>query len=185
MGKGKAYSQDLVRLLHISRRMKLSRKEIKEYLRVDPKTIKNYVRMIEMYGDTRSYSQLFGRKPRRKNYNAHDLSILLSLIASNNGQTYNELSAQLMVQCGKQFSKTTMIRMMEEILHTRKKATIRAYEADQVCIDLHFMGLLGIDRGRLKFGDEVHVDTTNSCAFYGYTLRRYPVVNVASPCQFN
>ena len=67
--------------------------------------------------------------------------------------------------------------MMQEMLHTRNKAMIREHEAEQACMHLPFMGLLELDRGRLKLEDEVHVDTTNGCSLYMHSLKASPAVN--------
>ena len=128
------------------------------------------------YGDTQSFSQIYGRKPRRKGYDIRDLYLLLLLFQEYNGWTLHEATAIMVDQTGKPFEDHTIFRMLKEIFHTRKRAAIRAFRCDEVLVNIHYLGLIGITKNRLKFGDESSIDTRNGSVRYGYSRRGEPVV---------
>ena len=73
------------------------------------------------------------------------------------------------VNTGKSFKIGVIICMIDEIHHSRKKATIIAKESDPTLITLHCNGSLGVDRHQMKFGDELPMSNENGASKYGYS----------------
>ena len=63
--------------------------------------------------------------------------------------------------------------MMKEIMQTRRKEVMRSVKQIK-CISLHYIGLIRVDRRRLKFGGEPLSAMMNGADLHGSSLLGVP-----------
>ena len=56
-----------------------------------PNTISLTLKRVNIHGNTRSFAQIFGRKPRCKSYNAEDLQIFIKILYAFPGIAKREM----------------------------------------------------------------------------------------------
>ena len=77
---------------------------------------------------------------------------------------------------GKDFNVDAITRMFKEIQEPRKKVTICACKSDPVLVELHYLGLIGVDRTQLFFGDETHFSNENGINKFEYSVKGLPAI---------
>ena len=162
------------RALDLKRKYNLTNEQIKNDLLISRKAILTYEAYYIQLGDTSSPSQIWGRKPKRKGYSSSDLRALIDVFMSE-ARTLYEAKIALVFETGRSFPEWTLFRMVLEILHSRKKASIAAHSCDLVLVAIHHTSLIGIARKKLKSGDQMHIESRCSNYYYGCCFRGTPV----------
>eukprot|EP01083_Nonionella_stella_P081513 224574_1 len=170
MGKGTPYSHDLrARIIYFMNKYSCGPKVAGQAFDVHRRTIQNYITYMKLRGNTRSFAQTYGRKPRAKSYTSSDLRALILILSRIRGLTVWQMQNYLFVAVDKFFRRSTVIRMLRAILHSYKRCTVRAIEGDTIAIALHYIGLIGCDINTLYFGDETHISSKNGVQHYAWS----------------
>ncbi len=87
-------------------------------------TVRNYCKTLRIHGNTSSFSQIFGRKPRYKSYTADDLKIFVEILFTFPRLTQQSMRYQLYLGTRKIFKRNTVRRMLAAVLYSYKKITV-------------------------------------------------------------